>query len=89
MPQRRPRMRSIAAASTLPSTDPRDWSREQKIRWCRNRAMAAPWDRRVASMIRDMQQLGCPLDSYTVHVGRTRTTNETEETVNQWLEGIQ
>jgi hypothetical protein len=78
-----------AATETADERPVSEWTRAEKIAWCKERAAAKPWDQRVASMIQDMDQAGIPLSQAAVQLGEGEAMAYGEGGVQTWIDFIE
>lgn len=73
---------------TIPSIDPATATDEEKLAWCKARANAEPWNVALASVIRDMQLMGIPMNPDLYILAMIEAMTRGEEGVRYFIDGL-
>lgn len=65
-----------------------EWTRAERIAWCRQRAAQEPWTIRIGSVIQDMAVMDIPLTLGQQMAGMKAAMDDGEQGVQTWIDGI-
>jgi hypothetical protein len=66
-----------------------EWTRQDKLAWCKERAAQEPWPSAIGSMIQDMRAMGIPMDPMVMELGMGEAIIGGEQGVRRFIDGIQ